>query len=113
MGSRLIQNGLIIPMSGILVREHVKEIAEWLNGMINVGLRGSMKKTKSKKAAPQKPKLPKLGDKMFINNTECVIKRVGNGCAWAFPTVDDPDEPMVARHIAFARIDSDGKIVML
>ena len=69
-----------------------------------------MKKTKKIKV---KSKLPALGDKLFINNTECVIKRVGNGCAWAFPTTDDPDEPLVARHIAYARIETDGKVVML
>lgn len=56
----------------------------------------------------------KLGDKVFVAGVECRIRYMNSsGTGWAFPTLDDPDEPLVARHIAYARIYADGKVVLL
>ncbi len=71
-----------------------------------------MKKTKRK---PLKVKLisHKMGDKHFIEGTECQVRYLNAGKAWLFPTTDDADEPLIARHIALAVIDEHGKVEVI
>lgn len=54
-----------------------------------------------------------IGDKHFIDNTECEVKYVNGGKAWVFPTADDEDTPMIASHIAYAKLDEYGNITIL
>ena len=65
-----------------------------------------------KKPANRRPKkiVHRLGDKHFIDNTEMTTKYVNRDWAWIFPTIDDEDAPLIARHIAYAVLDEYGKI---
>lgn len=54
-----------------------------------------------------------VGDKHFIDGIACVVRYLNAGQAWAFPELDDKEEPMFARHIAMARIDNHGKVTLL
>lgn len=71
-----------------------------------------MKKRK-RKQANKKLITHSLGTKHFVERIECTIRFINAGTAWLFPTTDDPDEPSVASHIAFARIDEEGKVTIL
>lgn len=54
-----------------------------------------------------------IGDRHFIDNTACVVRFINNGMAWVVPATDDKDEPLIARHIAYATIDAQGKVVII
>lgn len=55
----------------------------------------------------------KMGDKHFISGVECEVRFLNAGTAWVCPTHDCEDEPLVARHIAYARIDETGKVTLI
>jgi len=55
----------------------------------------------------------KLGDKHFIDGVECAVFHINNGDAWLAPTFDSDDEPLVARHIAYAKLTAEGEIVLI
>lgn len=73
-----------------------------------------MAKLKKKALKPKRQKTVTydLGQKFFIEGVECAVGHINAGTAWLFPTFDDPESVMIARHISFARIDDQGTITL-
>lgn len=55
----------------------------------------------------------KLGDKVKIDGTECQVKYINAGSAYVSPVKDDTNDPRIARHIAYAKLEPRGKIKKL
>ncbi len=55
----------------------------------------------------------KLGDVHFLGGLECSVKLVNTGIGFLFPTTDDEDFPLIAKHICYAKIYDDGEVVYL
>lgn len=68
-------------------------------------------KQKTPKQAPMTQH--ELGDEYFIDGVACKVKFINAGYGFLFPITDDADTPLIARHIAYARVDEDGKVKVL
>lgn len=56
-----------------------------------------------------------LGQSYYLvkDSTEgimCVVGHINQGAAFLFPAVDDPENPSIAVHICYAKVDKYGKV---
>lgn len=71
----------------------------------------SKRKAKPEYKAEKRVKFQhEVGDKHFIDNMQCEVRHVNAGQAWLSPTHSDPDEPLVAPHIAYAVMNEYGEV---
>jgi hypothetical protein len=55
----------------------------------------------------------KLGEKFFVEGVLCEVRYINSGTAYLCPTFNDPDNVQIAKHIAYAKMDKNGKVALL
>lgn len=54
-----------------------------------------------------------LGDRYTVNDVMCKVRFVNAGMGVLCPVIDDPEDTLVSRHIAYGKVYSTGKVVKL
>ena len=66
------------------------------------------KKRKVKKIAPIC-----IGDRFAVADVICKVRFVNAGMGILCPVIDDPEDTLVSRHIAYGKVYPNGKVVKL
>lgn len=74
-----------------------------------MGKTAKRKKAVAASKAPEPFYTPVMGEVYEIEGRKCAVRFINQGRGYLFPVEDDPDNRLIARHICFAVMESDGK----